>query len=419
MIRKNIIPKANFTVKLRDTKSVVPKISSSNEYFKVWMQNIVAGCSGMFAGYSKMMLRLNNVIMDKKYSTVQTVGGKPIDGIMNQKEEAETYTLKKGFFQVACGSSPSFTLDKDSAHLKDWIRSLDFAQYETFQSKINRSADSLYVEQTFTIALMRYEFANVYWTVMDLYNIYLTARLFNKTVAETNILLIDERPKNHLDDLYKTIYNSRQLHSYPNLTLFKDLVWMYSRAHGPMLKKQNSIPLVQDFRKDSLESFGLPSNHKKNCSALNILFIWRRNYVAHPRNPSGLVWRKIKNEDELLNTTKTTFPSAKVQGVQLDNLSPREQLALISNTDLLIGMHGAAFGFSLFLPSGGGAIEMFPQYVSANWHMEYLVKWAGVQYRSWKNKDKKLEDTKNRYTTVPPKILTDLINSLITKVCPK
>ena len=395
-------------------------MSSSNNYFKDWLKNVVTDCSGMFTGYTNIMVRLRNVIVDKHYSSSYAVGGKDIEGIMNQKEEAETYKLKNGFFQLACDStSPSFTFDKDSAHLKDWLSSLKFTSYHEFQSQVNKSEENLYIEQKFTIALMRYEFANVYWTIMDLYNLYLTTRLFNKTLSETNVLLIDERPKNHLDDLYKVIYHSRQLHSYPNLTIFKDLVWMYSRKHGPILKKQESIPLVQDFRKDALASFGIPSNHTRNCSALNILFIWRRNYVAHPRNPSGMVWRKIKNEDELLNATKMTFPSAKVQGVQLDSLPQKEQLALISKTDLLIGMHGAAFGFSLFLPSGGGAIEMFPQYVSANWHMEYLIKWAGVHYKTWKNKDKKLEDTKNRYTAVPPKILTDFFKSLIVEICPK
>ena len=254
---------------------------------------------------------------------------------------------------------------------------------------------------------------------MDLYNLYLTTRFFNKTLSEINVLLIDERPKNHLDDLYRVIYHSRQLHSYPNKTVFKDLVWMYARFHGPMLKKQESIPLVREFRKDALTSFGLPHNHTIKCRSLNILFIWRRNYVAHPRNPSGMVWRKIRNEDELLNATRAAFPSAKVQGVQPDNLTLTEQLRFISSTDLLVGMHGAAFGFSLLLPSGGGAIEMFPQYVSANWHMEYLIKWAGVSYKTWKNKDKKLEDTKNRYTTVPPKIVIDLIKSLIVQICPQ
>ena len=392
----------------------------TNEYFKVWSRNVVTGCSGLFIGFSSVMLRLRNVIMDKQFSTVKAVGGKRIENIMSQQDEEEMYKLKKGFFQLACDSSlPSFTFDKDSAHLKDWLPSLSLITYDAFQSQINQSEATLYIENKFTIATMRYEFANVYWTVTNLYNLYLTARFFNKTLSETNVLLIDERPENHLDDFYRLMYHSRQLHSYPNRTIFKDLVWMYSRSHGPLLKKQNYIPLVQEFRKDALISFGLPSNHTRNCSALNIHFIWRRNYVAHPRNPSGMVWRKIKNEDELLNATRVAFPSAKVQGVQLDSLEIKEQLRYLSSTDILIGMHGAAFGFSLFLPSGSSAIEMFPQYVGANWHMEYLAKWAGVHHITWKNKDKKLEDTKNRYTTVPPKTVVDLTKSLLVQICPK
>ncbi len=46
--------------------------------------------------------------------------------------------------------------------------------------------------------------------------------------------------------------------------------------------------------------------------------------------------------------------------VQLDLLPVRDQLQAISQTDILIGMHGAAFAFGLFLPSGAGEIEMYP-----------------------------------------------------------
>ena len=395
-------------------------VSLSSDYFKQWAKKIRTDCSRHIVGYSDVMLRFHQVILDRNYSHADAVGGTAIEGIMNQKEETEVYSLKKGFLRIPCEKQKvKYQFDKHSAHLLDWVKSIEYSNRSDIQSLLERSNGSVKLDTTFTIAMMRYEFTNVYWVMMDLYNLYLTMSFFTKTSLKTNILIIDERPRNSLDSLYQTIFHAKQLHEYPNLTTFSDLVWMFPRFKGPMLKKQASIPLVPEFRKYVLNSFGLENNHKIKCEALNIHFVWRRNYVAHPRNPSGMVWRKIKNEDELLNATRTAYPMANIRGVQLDMLSTEEQLEFISTSDLLIGMHGAAFGFSLLLPHGTGAIEVYPQYVRANWHMEYLAKWAGVHYRSWKNKNKQLEDTKNRYTTVPADILLTLINSTIAKVCPK
>ena len=366
------------------------------------------------------MLRFHRVVMDRNYSHADAVGGTSIDEIMYQKDESEVYQLKRGFLNVPCEKQKlNYQFDKHSAHLLDWIKALEYSNRSQMQSLLERSNGDMKVATKFTIAMMRYEFTNVYWVMMDLYNIYLTMSFFKKPLSETTVLIIDERPQNSLDNFYRTMFHAKQLHEYPNMTIFRDLVWMFPRYKGPMLKRQGSIPLASEFRRDLLKSFGLASDHKPKCDALNIHFVWRRNYVAHPRNPSGMVWRKIKNEDELLNATKSAFPSANVKGVQLDKLATKEQLEFISTSDLLVGMHGAAFGFSLLLPPGSGTIEMFPQYVRANWHMEYLAKWAGVHYRTWKNKNKQLEDTKNRYTTVPPDILLTLVKSTIAEVCPK
>ena len=141
--------------------------------------------------------------------------------------------------------------------------------------------------------------------------------------------------------------------------------------------------------------------------------------MAHPRNPSGIISRKIKNEDELLNATRSALTSIghSVIGVQLDALNMSVQMELISRTDIMIGMHGAAFGFSLLLPQGGGTIELYPKGSSRNWHMEYLAKWNKLHYLKWINQNSKLEDVVNKYTTVPPDIVLTLLNKMISNIC--
>ena len=44
--------------------------------------------------------------------------------------------------------------------------------------------------------------------------------------------------------------------------------------------------------------------------------MWRQDYVAHPRNPSGEISRKIKNENDLLKAVKESLPELDVRGIQ-------------------------------------------------------------------------------------------------------
>jgi glycoprotein 2-beta-D-xylosyltransferase len=88
------------------------------------------------------------------------------------------------------------------------------------------------------------------------------------------------------------------------------------------------------------------------------IYATKRDYVAHPRNPNGIIRRKIKNEFELVEKTKTWFPNYKIRGVQMDKLPMKEQIFLITKTNILIGMHGAGLSHALFLSKGSGIIEL-------------------------------------------------------------
>ena len=52
------------------------------------------------------------------------------------------------------------------------------------------------------------------------------------------------------------------------------------------------------------------------CSRLRLLFVRRRDYLAHPRNPKGVLARKIVNEDEIRDKLIEAFPDLQVSGPQ-------------------------------------------------------------------------------------------------------
>jgi hypothetical protein len=132
-------------------------------------------------------------------------------------------------------------------------------------------------------------------------------KFFNKTADQVNVLLVDAHPRGQLDGAWSTLFNSsRQLLSLvQGRTLFTDLVWgilgYNSQLRDPQSYRDDP-PYVDEFHRFVLDRHGVPDpdSRKLDCGNVSVLFIWRRDYLAHPRNPTGKVQRKIANEDELV-----------------------------------------------------------------------------------------------------------------------
>ena len=66
--------------------------------------------------------------------------------------------------------------------------------------------------------------------------------------------------------------------------------------------------LLEQFRQVFLTRHGIQHEKMLDCDKLTVLFLWRRDYLVHPRNPSGKVSRKVKNEDELISAVTDLLP---------------------------------------------------------------------------------------------------------------
>jgi len=63
------------------------------------------------------------------------------------------------------------------------------------------------VEQ-FTVALTRREYANLYHTMSDWYNVFLLTQFFNVT-QPARVLLVDAHPAGPLDDAWNVLFKGR------------------------------------------------------------------------------------------------------------------------------------------------------------------------------------------------------------------
>lgn len=385
-----------------------------------WKSQKDSFCNGDFQSFSSLVFFLKNVLVTKSLAIANATGGEDILSVKDRPETDEVYKYKPGFFTLHCNSSRPVVPMKGKTYIPAWFKSLKFVNKPPERDVLQNSI--------FTIAIVRIEYANVFWALIDIYNGFLTLSAHGKDRMETHMLLVDAKPWTHLDNMWTTFFGSvSRLSQLPEKVYFKEMVWNFERKYCPVLMFSANLTLHKEFRNEMLRAYGLSERAKaepsvyNNCSTLGrpfkVLFVWRRNYLAHPRNPTGIVARKISNEDELLNVTKHALKNCDIKGVQLDLLSIREQLTLVSGSDVMIGMHGAALAFSWFLPPGSGVIEMFPATHRGNWHMAQIAQRNEVFYNKWVNRDRKNERVHAQSTRIPPEIVVKLIDDMIKVIC--
>ena len=368
-------------------------------------------CDGKFQAFDKSFALLKNVTIETKFG-VGRKGGENITDVINQKEDDEYFKLKKGYFQLACSKSVNDTYKfNPKSHLNAWFDSCLFT----------KDVESLHRINEWTIAVLRYEYANLYHTMTDYYNAFLLAKTFQLDPDNVNILFVDGHPKGALDTTWQYLFKSFiRAGEMQTATTFNNLVWNIMGYDSPLSKHSlNILPYLEEFREFFLSRHGVSTHHALNCKKLTVMFLWRRDYLAHPRNPSGTVSRKIKNEDELLNAVQSLLAGHNVYGVQIDKYPMKTQLLLISKADLLIGMHGAGLSHTLFLPKHAGLIEFYPVYWStSNQHFKSMAKWRGLHYATWNNVDSNNE-LPDKYTIVDVNKVIEMVKQIRGYMCPK
>lgn len=87
--------------------------------------------------------------------------------------------------------------------------------------------------------------------------------------------------------------------------------------------------------------------HHKDDDKIRITFLERKTK-----------FRRILNSDELITELQKN-ESYSIQSVQFERTLPFiDQLAIVRNTDILIGIHGAGLTHLLFLPKWATIFEM-------------------------------------------------------------
>ena len=369
-------------------------------------------CNGGFMSYGKIVTRLKNALIDPSYGK-NVRGGERLKAVLNQSEDVEYLRLEKGYFYL-------MTLSQ-MPHYKDKFVSYDFKLFLDALNVENIQLTSDKVQQKTTIVIVRHEYANYYHTSADWYGIFLIMILFHIDNHTLQILWLDGHPKSNLDETWRKLFGDvQQARTIKEPVLYKDMIWDTIGARSPFNEfKAETLPYSNEFRHFFMSQHGVNDSHVKDCKSLTIRLILRHNYLAHPRNTKGDMTRKIKNEKEILAALVDAFEEDKVEKLVLESMKMKNQIELISQTDILIGMHGAGLTHILFLPDTSGVIELMPKYVSpSNKHFESLSKWRKLDYMIWRNEDDKLEKN-NYFTKIPEDLLIAMVGKMREMLCGK
>ena len=272
-----------------------------------------------------------------------------------------------------------------------------------------------------TIAVRRQDYVNFYHTMTDVYTSYLLCRFFSYDPKSVRILFLDAHPKGNLDLLWTQIFHSytRLGHLKNSSSIeYRELIWAQPQPKSEIdinQSRQTAPSFLEDFREHFLKQFNIDyqTNLKVNCQSLKIFFLVRHNYVAHPRNPTGKITRQLPNEQQVLDELKGKFAQhANINFTtnHFEQLPFVEQLKIIVDTDVFVGVHGAGLTHVFFLKSNRILIELTPSKQTGK-HFSLLSSIHQINYHACRL----LAD---RSPTASAQRIYDCITKKIFELCP-
>ena len=109
----------------------------------------------------------------------------------------------------------------------------------------------------------------------------------------------------------------------------------------------------------------------------NVVIIDRQPYISHPRSDVSKFHRQSSNND-VLKSALEKIPSVKVQIARMETLSFGQQIKLVREAHVLIGIHGAALSHLMFMDkSKSHVLEFSPE---SSDFFQYLAEWKGIHH---------------------------------------
>ncbi|KNC51167.1 uncharacterized protein AMSG_06518 [Thecamonas trahens ATCC 50062] len=301
----------------------------------------------------------------------------------------------------------------------------------------------------------RGEHFNWYHSTTDLVNAFISCYVNGWDPAEVDVVFLDNHKSGPYDHLWARLFRKlvRTSTFYNDaMRLAGGKVVRFARAalsppgYTSIFFDKNpqctgGVGLLRAYATYVLNGLGLQMRDLTGApksTPLRITFISRRPY--HSFVDHSFMGRQIANEAELVDMLRNATeakprshrrvvqsppppPSPRslrtrpvvVDVVDFSQYAFSNQLDIVSQTDVLVGMHGAALTHSLFLPDHAALVELRPVGDSPPMYAR-TSQWSGIHYASWTNTAfpaNHIKDENGDYTTIDLEELREIMAEVI------
>jgi glycoprotein 2-beta-D-xylosyltransferase len=286
-----------------------------------------------------------------------------------------------------------------------------------------------------TLFVTRYEYVNLFHTLTDWWNAFFVLPRRNgmngggndndndnddtfarpeQIVRPDRVIFLDGHPRGLLDPVWETVFGEYHFvkhlddgTSHGGGICFERAVFVPPGYHSPLYNdyRRKQCPhrgMARAFSDFVLDRYGLLHSSSSRASTPglfggllssssntppvtkpgSVVIVDRQPFVSHPRSDPNAMARKFDDAEltKLRRKLSTVNGVESVRLVRFETLSFGEQLRLLRETDVLIGIHGAALSHMLFMDeTKSQTIEFQPE--SQLDFFEYLSEWKGMDHK--------------------------------------
>lgn len=384
-------------------------------------------------GNGDNLCMMQNVALDLSKFDDHDFTSRVMHDYVSTKHMKQPYPpFPKGFLVGDCTPNPESWEDK---YFPGWNADLTTKSFVRAEGA-NNNPDTLCKEWIDHPVLLteRDTFANFFHDSEDFVNVFIALAVLQLKPKDVQLFLMDLYPEGPFWPMWSEVYS----HQYPALTAF-DLKTKYPRKadgsphyvcfkslavgiYGPAApttiaswdtpcKKTALVRSYSDFviRSLNLHRFThyaqpTPSRtititymsrrptkewpEKKYCDDAHSFFLcdyWRNfgarqlgRMVANDQEVAAAL-KRLETNDELLKSLPQDV-KIKVQAVDFNVLSFKEQIKIDIETDIMIGPHGAGLMHNIFMRDRAILLELFIDGSGSNRHFHNLANWYGRIY---------------------------------------
>jgi len=399
-----------------------------------------------------MNCELRSVIMHSD-KIEMSLGGETLDEVMGRSEDLEVPTfnfgafevLESGYESVASTVNPDVSLleginnneresstvkgsdllKKNAPQMGKWLNSndkfkFDFLEKVSILTGLEKQGRvcSLRVEAP-VIFVSRMEYANLFHTSTDWYNVWSAAklagleptmkykveRLTSRSLLTpftdapkfpAHIVFLDGHNAGPMDQGWLSLFLSvSYAKHFSGPTCFDHLIYApfgyvaaISAGIGTRHQDCRTNPHIRAFSDDFVLGLGITPRKTSTCAddgPAKVVFVQRTHYLAHPRH-NGKIVRRLDNEDEIMQALRAQTSDVE-SGVTLlrgdyASMSITEQVKSVQDACVIAGAHGAGLSHVLFAPPNIHMLEIQPPSFVRPHFIAYSF-WSGAHHHTW------------------------------------